>query len=92
MIHPDTIDNIRQAARIEDVVGEFVTLKKAGASLKGCCPFHSENSPSFFVTPSRGIYKCFGCGAGGDSISFLMKGQGMTYPAALEFLAKKYSI
>jgi len=92
MIHPDTIDNIRQAARIEDVVGEFVTLKKAGASLKGCCPFHSENSPSFFVTPARGIYKCFGCGAGGDAISFLMKGQGMTYPAALEFLAKKYSI
>jgi len=92
MIHPDTIEQIRQAARIEDVVGEFVTLKKAGASLKGCCPFHSENSPSFFVTPARGIFKCFGCNEGGDSISFLMKSQSMTYPAALEFLAKKYSI
>jgi len=92
MIDQGTIDRIRDAARVEEVVGDFVSLKKRGASYVACCPFHNEKTPSFHVTPSRGIFKCFGCGEAGDSISFLMKHESMSYVEALKYLAKKYGI
>lgn len=79
-------------ARIDEVVGEFVTLKKRGVNLIACCPFHNEKSPSFSVSPVRGIYKCFGCGKGGNSATFLMEHEQMSYTEALRFLAKKYNI
>jgi len=84
--------DIIEAARIDEVLGDFITLKKKGTSLMACCPFHGEKTPSFSVSVSRGIYKCFGCGEGGDSISFLRKQQGMSYPDALRYIAKKYNI
>ncbi|MEM9024785.1 MAG: CHC2 zinc finger domain-containing protein, partial [Bacteroidota bacterium] len=71
MIPRETVEQIVDAARIEEVVGEYVTLKKRGANLLGLCPFHNEKTPSFNVSPTKGIYKCFGCGEGGDAISFL---------------------
>ncbi len=86
------IDQIRENAHIEEVVGDFVTLKKNGSSFKACCPFHQEKTPSFVVTPSKGIFKCFGCGKGGDSITFVMEHENMSYPEALRFLAGKYHI
>jgi DNA primase catalytic core len=91
MIHFDTIQAIREQARIEDVVGQVVTLKKKGANLSACCPFHAEKTPSFAVNPARNIFKCFGCGEGGDSITFLMR-TGKTYPDALRHLAQMYNI
>ena len=91
MIAQATIENIKDAARIDDVVGQFVALKKAGASLKACCPFHSERTPSFVVNPARGIFKCFGCGNGGDAIAVLRE-QGMDYVQALRWLADFYKI
>ena len=72
MIPKETIDEIFEAAKIEEVISDFVTLKKRGANLLGLCPFHNEKTPSFTVSPSKGIYKCFGCGEGGNSVSFLM--------------------
>lgn len=86
------IDQIRENSHIEEVVGDFVTLKKNGASFKACCPFHQEKTPSFVVTPSKGIFKCFGCGKGGDSITFVMEHENMSYPEALKYLAGKYHI
>lgn len=80
------------AADIVDVISEYVTLRKAGASYKGKCPFHDDTTPSFVVTPSRGIYKCFACGEGGDVVTFLMKHNGWSYPEALKWLANKYGI
>ena len=88
----ETVDQILQTARIEEVVGEFVTLKKRGANLWGACPFHNEKTPSFSVNPARNIFKCFGCGKGGDSARFLMEHEHLTYPEALRYLAKKYNI
>lgn len=88
----ETVDQILSAARIEEVVGEFVTLKKRGANLWGTCPFHNEKTPSFSVNPARNIFKCFGCGKGGDSAKFLMEHEHITYPEALRYLAKKYNI
>ena len=88
----ETVDLILQTARIEEVVGEFVTLKKRGANLWGTCPFHNEKTPSFSVNPARNIFKCFGCGKGGDSARFLMEHEHLTYPEALRYLAKKYNI
>ena len=88
----ETVDQILQAARIEEVVGEFVTLKKRGANLWGPCPFHNEKTPSFSVNPARNIFKCFGCGKGGDSAKFLMEHEHLTYPEALRYLARKYNI
>ena len=88
----ETVDLILQTARIEEVVGEFVTLKKRGANLWGNCPFHNEKTPSFSVNPARNIFKCFGCGKGGDSARFLMEHEHLTYPEALRYLAKKYNI
>lgn len=84
-------DNIKDAARIEDIVGDFVTLKKKGINLMACCPFHGERTPSFAVNPARGIFKCFGCGKGGDAIAFLRE-NGMEYPDALKYIAQKYGI
>ncbi|MFP4469746.1 MAG: DNA primase [Bacteroidales bacterium] len=92
MIEKDTIQEIFETARIEEVVGEFVTLKKRGANLLGLCPFHNEKTPSFTVSPRRGIYKCFGCGKGGNAVNFLMEHENFTYPEALKYLAKKYNI
>lgn len=79
-------------ARVEEVVGEFVTLKKRGSNLIGNCPFHNEKTPSFNVNPARNIYKCFGCGKAGDSVRFLMDYQQLSYPDALRYIAKKYNI
>lgn len=92
MITPDTIEKIMDAARIEDVVGEFVTLKKRGVNLIGLCPFHNEKTPSFNVSPPKGIFKCFGCGKGGNAVNFLMEHEHFSYPEALKYLAQKYSI
>lgn len=92
MIPKHTIDQIFETARVEEVVGDFVQLKKKGANLWGNCPFHNEKTPSFSVSASKGIYKCFGCGKGGNSVNFIMDHEQMTYPEALRYLAKKYNI
>ncbi len=92
MINRETIDKIMETARIEEVVGDFVHLKKRGSSLIGNCPFHGEKTPSFHVSVSKGIYKCFGCGKGGDSVRFIMEHEKYSYPEALKFLASKYNI
>lgn len=92
MIKQKTIDDIMETARVEDVVGDFVNLKRRGVNLIGLCPFHNEKTPSFTVSPSKGIYKCFGCGEGGDALKFVMEHEQLTYPEALRYLAKKYGI
>jgi len=92
MIPKDTIAQIFDTARVEEVVGDFVHLKKKGTNLWGLCPFHNEKSPSFSVSPAKGIYKCFGCGEGGNSVNFIMAHEKVTYPEALRYLAKKYNI
>lgn len=92
MINRETVDKITETARIEEVVGDFVHLKKRGTSLIGNCPFHGEKTPSFHVSVSKGIYKCFGCGKGGDSVRFIMEHEKYSYPEALKFLAQKYNI
>lgn len=92
MIPKETVDDILEAARVEEVVGEHVNLKKRGANLLGLCPFHNEKTPSFTVSPAKGIYKCFGCGKAGSSVNFLMDHEHYTYPEALRYLAKKYNI
>ena len=92
MIDRATVEKIKDAANIVDVVGEFVTLRKAGMNYKGLCPFHNEKTPSFIVSPARGTCHCFGCGKGGNSISFVMEHEQMTYPEALRWLANKYHI
>lgn len=92
MINKQTIQTIFETARVEEVVGEFVNLKKRGVNYIGLCPFHNEKTPSFTVSPSKGIYKCFGCGKGGNSVNFVMEHEHYTYPEALKYLAKKYNI
>ncbi|AOM77719.1 DNA primase [Pedobacter steynii] len=92
MINHDTINKIMETVRIEEVVGDFVSLKKRGTSLIGNCPFHNEKTPSFHVSVAKGIYKCFGCGKGGDSVHFIMDHEKYSYPEALKFLAQKYNI
>jgi len=92
MIPKPTIARIIDSSRIEEVVGDFLTLKKRGVNYIACCPFHNEKTPSFNVNPVRNIYKCFGCGKGGDSVSFVMEHEKMSYPEALRHLAKKYNI
>lgn len=92
MIDRATVDRIKEAANIVDVVSEFVTLKKSGANYKGLCPFHDEKTPSFMVSPARGSCHCFGCGKGGNPVSFIMEHEQLTYPEALRWLAKKYGI
>jgi len=92
MIPQDTIDKIFDTVRIEEIVGDFVELKKAGVNYKGRCPFHDEKTPSFVVSPTKGIYKCFGCQKGGNSINFIQEVQGVSYPEALRYVADKYNI
>ena len=92
MIKPETIQEIFETARVEEVVGDFISLKKRGVNFIGHCPFHNEKTPSFTVSPAKGIYKCFGCGKGGNSVNFVMEHEHYTYPEALKFLAKKYNI
>ena len=92
MIPYDTVEKILDAARIEDVVGDFVTLKKRGANFIACCPFHNEKTPSFYVSPAKGIYKCFGCGKSGTAVGFVMEHESLSYVEALRYLAKKYHI
>ncbi|HWY98878.1 MAG TPA: DNA primase [Bacteroidia bacterium] len=92
MIPRDTIDRIFTTARVEEVVGDFVNLKKRGANYMGLCPFHNEKTPSFTVSPAKGIYKCFGCGRGGNVVNFVMEHEQMDYVNALKYLARKYKI
>lgn len=92
MIDRQTIERIKDAANIVEVVSEFVALRKSGANYKGLCPFHDEKTPSFMVSPSRGTCHCFGCGKGGNAVSFIMEHEQMTYPEALRWLANKYHI
>ena len=92
MIDQSTIDRIVDAANISDVVSEFVTLKKRGVNQLGLCPFHNEKTPSFTVSPAKGIFKCFGCGKGGNSVNFIMELEQLSYPDALRWLAKKFHI
>ena len=92
MIPYDIVEKILDAARIEDVVGDFVTLKKRGANYTACCPFHNEKTPSFSVSPAKGIYKCFGCGKSGTAVGFVMEHESLSYVEALKYLAKKYHI
>ena len=92
MIDKDTIDKIMEATNIVDVVSEFVTLRKTGINYKGLCPFHDDKTPSFIVSPTKGICHCFACGKGGNAVNFLMEHEQITYPDALRWLAKKYNI
>ena len=92
MIDSATIDKILDATNIVDVVGEFVSLRKAGVNYKGLCPFHDDTTPSFIVSPAKNICHCFACGEGGNAVNFLMKHEQITYPEALRWLAKKYNI
>lgn len=92
MIHPDTVEQIIDRARIEEVISDFISLKKSGSNYKGCCPFHDEKTPSFMVSPAKGIFKCFGCAKGGNAVSFVMDHERLSYVDALKYLAKKYHI
>ncbi|WP_395626504.1 DNA primase [Daejeonella sp.] len=92
MIPKETVDKIIETSRIEEVVGDFVSLKRRGTSMIGLCPFHNERTPSFHVSVAKGIFKCFGCGQGGDSVRFIMEHEKATYPEALRYLASKYSV
>ena len=92
MIDRPTIERIKDAADIVDVVSEFVSLKKVGANYRGLCPFHDDHTPSFYVSPSRRTCHCFVCGEGGDSVGFIMKHEQLSYPDALRWLANRYHI
>ena len=92
MIKPETIQTILETAHVEEVVGDFVNLKKRGVNYIGLCPFHNEKTPSFVVSPAKGIYKCFGCGKAGNSVNFVMEHEHYSYPEALKYLAKKFNI
>ena len=92
MIDRATIDKILDAAQITEVVSEFVTLKKKGVNYVGLCPFHDDKTPSFYVSPAKGLCKCFACGKGGNAVHFIMEHEQMSYPEALRWLAKKYHI
>ena len=89
MIDSETIDKIFETARIEEVIGDFVDLKKRGVNYLGRCPFHNEKTPSFTVSPTKGIYKCFGCGKGGNVVNFVMEIEHYNYPEALKYIANK---
>ena len=92
MIPRDIVDRILDTAQIVDVVGDFVTLKKRGSNYTACCPFHNEKTPSFSVSATKGIYKCFGCGKSGTAVGFVMEHEHLSYTEALKYLAKKYNI
>ncbi len=91
-LNKDTIDQIQQSIDVVEVISDFVSLKRKGHYYSGCCPFHNEKTPSFTVTPAKGIYKCFGCGKGGDAIQFIMEHEGASYVEAMAYMAKKYNI
>ena len=92
LISDDKINQILQSSNIVDVIGEYVDLKRSGSSFKGLCPFHNEKTPSFTVDDKKQLFHCFGCGAGGDVVSFIMQKEGLSYPESLEFLAHKAGI
>ena len=92
MIDRATVDRIYAAANIVDIIGDYVTLKKKGVNYQACCPFHNEKTPSFVVSPSKGVYKCFGCGKGGNAVTFIMEHESVSYPEALKMVAKRYGI
>ena len=92
MIDRSTVDRIYAAANIVDIIGDYVTLKKKGVNYQACCPFHNEKTPSFVVSPSKGVYKCFGCGKGGNAVTFIMEHESISYPDALKIVAKRYGI
>ena len=92
VINDNVLDEIRETADIVDLIGEYVDLKRSGSNYMGLCPFHSEKTPSFSVSPSKSIFKCFGCGVGGDVITFVMKRENLSFPEAVEFLADKYNV
>ena len=92
MIDRATIDRIYAAADIVEIISDYVTLKKKGVNYQACCPFHNEKTPSFVVSPSKGVYKCFGCGKGGNAVTFVMEHEGVSYPEALKIVAKRYGI
>ena len=92
MIDRATVDRIYAAANIVDIISDYVTLKKKGVNYQACCPFHNEKTPSFVVSPSKGVYKCFGCGKGGNAVTFVMEHESITYPEALKIVAKRYGI
>ena len=92
MIDQPTIDRILDAVQIVDIVSDFVTLRKRGVNYVGLCPFHDDKTPSFYVSPSKGLCKCFSCGKGGNAVHFIMEHEQMSYPEALKYLAKKYGI
>lgn len=92
VINDNVLDEIRDRADIVDLIGEYVDLKKSGSNYMGLCPFHSEKTPSFSVSSSKSIFKCFGCGVGGDVITFVMKRENLSFPEAVEFLADKYNV
>ncbi|MBX2985675.1 MAG: DNA primase [Bacteroidia bacterium] len=92
IISRKTIDEVFATAQVDEVISDFMTLKKKGANYEGLCPFHNEKTPSFKVNPVKGLYKCFGCGKAGGAIQFVMEHEGMTYPDAISYLAKKYGI
>lgn len=92
MIDRQTVDRIYAAANIVEIIGDYVTLKRKGVNYQACCPFHQEKTPSFMVSPSKGVYKCFGCGKGGNAVTFVMEQEGISYPEALKVVAKRYGI
>ena len=92
MIEQETVDKIFEAANIVDVVSEFVSLKKRGTNYFGCCPFHNEKTPSFSVSRSKNLYKCFGCGKAGNAVNFIMEHEQISYYEALKYLANKFHI
>ncbi|MBN2775528.1 MAG: DNA primase, partial [Prolixibacteraceae bacterium] len=92
MIDQATIARILDTAEIVDVISDFINLKKRGVNYLGLCPFHNEKTPSFTVSPAKGIYKCFGCGKVGGAVNFVMEHDSLTYPEALKWLARKYNI
>ena len=92
MIPKETVDKVIEISKIEDVVGDYVSLKKRGVNMLGLCPFHSERTPSFTVSPAKGIYKCFGCGKGGNSVQFIMDHESLSFVDSIKYLAKKFNI
>jgi DNA primase len=92
MIKQNSVQQVLDTAKVEEVLGDFITLRRFGANYKSNCPFHDEKTPSFVISPSKGIYKCFGCGASGNSVKFLMNHEKMSFVDAVRYLAKKYSI
>ncbi|MFN7120104.1 MAG: CHC2 zinc finger domain-containing protein, partial [Saprospiraceae bacterium] len=92
MISQKSIQEVLDTVKVEDVIGEFVTLRRRGVNMIGLCPFHNEKTPSFNVSPTKNIFKCFGCGKGGNAVQFIMEHEQLTFPEAIRYLAEKYNI